>query len=112
MSAIEHGKIHQYATEQSTFKHSQKEAPGYQAAERFCETNTSTHDTPCCDESGQKDAGFDSLDDPVSGHINQNVRNKKDENGDVKFCARLDVEVLGEAVDFGVSNVASVDKRK
>lgn len=102
MSWVEHGQVQDDATEHSALAGSEEHTADDQAGEVADEAHAGSYDAPRHREDGKVASTSDDFQKPVGGHIEENVEDVEDGEGDVVAIARQ-VEVGDEAVEFGVA---------
>jgi hypothetical protein len=110
MSTVEHGEVDDYTTENTALKETEEHAAGDQAGIGFGKADAEADEAPSCDERREVDTSANPFEDPVARHVDENVGNVEDEEGDVEHGSSPHIEVLGETGDLRITDIAPVDE--
>ncbi|KAK2773804.1 hypothetical protein CKAH01_13387 [Colletotrichum kahawae] len=112
MPSVEHSEIYHDASEEPPLKEAQEEAAYHQSGEALGEAEEGADYAPARYQSREIDTCPDLFDNPVARHVDKNIGDVEYQERYVELCSGGYVEVFAKAIDFSVSDVASVDKSK
>lgn len=109
MPAIKHGQVYNDTAQETSLTKPKKEPRNHQSSIRLHEARERTNGPPADYEPRDVVPGLQLLQDPVTRHIDADVRYVEDRQSNVEFGSS-EFEILDQTVDFGIANVAAVDE--
>ena len=111
MASVEHCQIYNHASQKPTLQQAKEASRNDETSIRLAEAEKRADEAPARYQSWKEDIGLDALDDPIRGHVDEDVGNVKNHEGDIKLVA-CQTEVLYQAINFGISGIAAIDEGK
>ena len=109
MSPVEHRQVQYHACQETTLAKAKEEASSKQTVVALHEANAHAYETPREHQARKIMACSHILEEPIAGHVDADVGNIENGQCDVKFVP-IELQVLGQAVNARIANIASVDK--
>ena len=109
MPAVEHRQVQHHPSEETTLAKAEEEASSKEAGVVLHEANAHAYETPAKHQARKIVASSNILENPIAGHVDADVGNIENGQCDVELVP-IELQVIGQAVDTCIANVASVDK--